>query len=172
MLDISYVVSDNRTDTKNISVEKLLDNQIITQDKIDLFLLKTGEHKLIIKAIDEAGNLGEKEMAFNVATDIIILKENINNFYDLKLIKSNQERKMLINNLSVIERELEFYNTIKNNIFIKSKIKKLLLSIVERQIDSHIDIISDKIKRDKKNYVTIVKEIIISDLRFIKNNTK
>jgi len=172
VLDISYVVSDNRTDTKNISVEKLLDNQIITQDKIDLFLLKTGEHKLIIKAIDEAGNLGEKEMAFNVATDIIILKENINNFYDLKLIKSNQERKMLINNLSVIERELEFYNTIKNNIFIKSKIKKLLLSIVERQIDSHIDIISDKIKRDKKNYVTIVKEIIISDLRFIKNNTK
>jgi len=79
---------------------------------------------------------------------------------------------MIINNLSVIERQINFYNVIENSIFLRNKNKKVLLGIMERQIEKHIDIIINKIKRDKNNYVTIIKEIIISDLEFVKNNVK
>ncbi|HBR79411.1 MAG TPA: hypothetical protein DEA46_03220, partial [Candidatus Moranbacteria bacterium] len=151
-LDIAYLVSSDGINQNEIVVEKYLDNQLINQDKIDLSLLKAGEHKLIIKATDEIGNQSVGEVIFNVNTNIEILEKNVNHFYDLRLIKSSQERKMLINNLSVIEREIEFYNSIKNNIFLKSKVKKLLLSIMERQIENHIDIVIAKIKQDRKNY--------------------
>jgi hypothetical protein len=41
---------------------------------------------------------------------------------------------------------------------------------MERNIERHIDILTRKIKRDKRNYDTMVKEIIVDDLKFIKNN--
>jgi len=79
---------------------------------------------------------------------------------------------MMINNLSIIEAEIELYKIIKNNIFIKSKVKKILLNALEKQIQSHIEIVIWKIEQDKKNYVTIIKSVIIDDLGFIKNNIK
>jgi len=171
-LNIDFEVSDDKTSKDKIQTEKLLDNEIITQNTIDLSLLKTGEHKLIIKAVDEANNKSEKEIAFNTSTDIKVLKNNINHYYDLKLIKTSSERKMMINNLSIIEAEIELYKIIKNNIFIKSKVKKILLNALEKQIQSHIEIVIWKIEQDKKNYVTIIKSVIIDDLGFIKNNIK
>lgn len=170
IIKIDYIISDDRSALGNIKVEKLLDNKVMAQGEIDSSLLKVGEHKVTVRATDEANNVGEKSVIFNVSTNLPILMKNIDHFYSLKLIKSNQEKKMIINNLSIIEKEMEFYNSIKNNIFIKSKVKKILLSILGNQIENHIDAIIKKIEKDRKNYVTMIKEVIVDDLDYIKIN--
>ncbi|MFZ2154053.1 MAG: hypothetical protein WAV16_02365 [Candidatus Moraniibacteriota bacterium] len=172
IINISYVISDDRSALGNIKVEKLLDNKVISQNEIDLSFLKVGEHKVTVRATDEANNVGEKSVTFNTSTSLPILMKNIDYFYSLKLIKSSQEKKMIINNLSIIKAEVEFYNSIKNNIFIKSKVKKILLSILGNQIENHIDVIIKKIEKDRKNYVTMIKSVLIDDLEFIKNSIK
>jgi len=171
-MDIKYEISDDKSDSDNIQRKVLLDDKLIVEDKLDLSLLKLGEHKLRIEAVDEVGNTTVEGAIFNIHTDIYALEDNINHFYDLGLIKSNQERKMLINNLKVIKKEIEFYNSIKNNIFIKKKVKNILLEIIENQIQNHINIIKKKIEQDKKSYDIIIKKMIIDDLEFIKINIK
>jgi len=169
-LEISLNVSDNKSEAENITVEKFLDGEKINEDKIDLFLLKNGKHILSVQATDEAGNQTEQQTEFEIFTDIKTLRKGINHFYDLGLIKSSQERKMLDNNLEVIQKEIEFYHSIENNKFLKKKTKEKILETLEKVIQKHLDIVNQKIQRDKKNYATMIKEVILDDIEFIKNN--
>ncbi|NLC31361.1 MAG: alpha/beta hydrolase, partial [Candidatus Moranbacteria bacterium] len=170
MLDIAYAVSDNKSDNNNIDIIKILDNQNIIENKIDLSLLKTGSHRLDIEAIDEAGNKTNREVKFILSTNVKVLIDNISHYYDLKLIKKESEKKMLDNNLKVVQREIEFYKSIKNNVFIKNKTKEKIIEFLEKTIQLHLDTIGKKIEQDKKNYATIIREIIIDDISFIRNN--
>ena len=169
-LEISLNVSDNKSEAENIEVEKFLDGEKINEDKIDLFLLKNGKHIFAFKATDEAGNQSEKQIEFEVFTDIRTLIKGVNHFYDLGLIKSSQERKMLDNNLQVIQKEIEFYHSIERNKFLRKKTKEKILKTLEKIIQNHLDMVNGKIQRDKKNYATIIKGIISDDVGFVKNN--
>lgn len=171
-LELLYNIQDDFSEGGDIYKKLYLDNNEITGDSLDLSKLKVGGYELKIEAIDEAGNKAEKKVNFTVSTDIYALMDNVESFYLEGFIKTSQEKKMLLNNLEVMEKEILFYQSIKNNIFIKSKTKELLLGITERQIQIHVDIIIKKIKQDKQNYATMIKELIISDLDFIKNNIK
>ena len=90
----------------------------------------------------------------------------------LHCLKTKQEKKILLNNLRVIQRQMDFHKKIKDKKYfrLRKRIRKLLSRIMERNIERHIDILTRKIKRDKRNYDTMVKEIIVDDLKFIKNN--
>ena len=156
ILDIAYEVSDDRSKRDNIETKVFLDDKEFTEDKVDLSLLKTGKHKLTVEAIDEADNESSEEAEFEIITDIGILRENLEHFYDLELIKSAQEKNMILNNLEMIQKESEFQDNKEN---FKSEV-----------IEKHIEILGKKIEEDKKNYDIMIKEIIISDLEFIKIN--
>lgn len=172
IIEIDYGVFDNESAGDKIEKKLFLDDKSIVEDKIDPVFLQIGEHRVIIEAMDESGNKSKKEVVFYVTTDIDTFLENINYFYNLKLIKTAQEKKMLINNLEIIKRQFEFYDSIKNNIFIKNKNKTILLNIIKENTQKHIDIIIWKIEHDKYNYDIMIKSLLIDDLEFIKNNIK
>ncbi|NLC31129.1 MAG: hypothetical protein GX765_03715 [Candidatus Moranbacteria bacterium] len=167
---VSLNISDNVSDLENIKVNKILNGEKLTKDVVDLSLLRTGQHIFAIEATDEAGNQAREQVKFELSTDIKTLQKNLDHFYDLGLIRSSQEKKMINNKLELIQRELEFYYSIKNNIFIKNKTKKRILGVLKKTIQIHLDILSNKIEQDKKSYATMIKEVIIDDINFIKNN--
>ena len=169
-MTLSSDISDNASSPENIKVDKILDEKTISENEIDLSLLRTGQYSFAIEATDEAGNQAREQVEFNLSTDIKTLQKNLDHFYDLDLIKSSHEKKMLNNNLEMIQREIDFYYSVKNNIFIKNKTKEKILEVLEKTIQIHLDILSKKIEQDKKNYATMIKEIIIDDINFIKNN--
>ena len=171
-MTLSSDISDNASSSENIKVDKILDGKTISEDEIDLSLLRTGQHSFAIEAMDEAGNQAREQVEFNLSADIKTLQKNLDHFYDLDLIKSSQEKKMLNNNLEMIQREIDFYYSVKNNIFIKNKTKEKILEILEKTIQIHLDILIKKFEQDRKNYVTMIKEIIVGDLEFVKNSIK
>ncbi len=63
-ITIQYAVSDAVSATKNISIEKWLDDNEITGDTIDLSEVEPGEHDFWIEAMDEAGNWTDVEVIF------------------------------------------------------------------------------------------------------------
>jgi hypothetical protein len=162
-LEIGYEVSDDRSERDKIEAKVFLDGEEIKEEEIDLSLLVTGKHKLKIEARDESDNRSDEEAEFEIITDIGILRENIEHFYTLELIKKEEEKKMILNNLAVVEREIDFLGTDSDKNPQKS-------ANAREKITKHLEIIEKKIEADKKNYVTIIKEIIISDLEFIKNS--
>ncbi|NLC30849.1 MAG: hypothetical protein GX765_02235, partial [Candidatus Moranbacteria bacterium] len=162
-LEIGYEVSDDRSERDKIETKVFLDGEEIEEEKIDLSLLATGKHKLKIEARDEVDNRSTEEAEFEIITDIGILRENIEHFYALELIKKEEEKKMILNNLAMVEKEIESLGADSDKNLQKSANAK-------EKITKHLEIIEKKIEADKKNYATIIKEMIISDLEFIKNN--
>jgi hypothetical protein len=49
-------------------------------------------------------------------------------------------------------------------------VKKILLTIFEQKIEKQFDLMIKKINQDKKNYDAMIKNIIVEDLKWIKNN--
>jgi hypothetical protein len=170
VIEILLDISDNVSSADKIVVNKFLDGNIFNQGNIDSALLKTGKYTLSVEVVDEAGNKTQKQVEFDLFTNTNILRKNISHFYDLKLIKSRQEKNILDNALIFIQREINFYYSIKNSFFLRNKTKEKILKVLEKKIQTHLNTIEKRIIQDKKNYVTIVKEIIVSDLEFIKNN--
>ena len=160
-LEIGYEVSDDRSERDKIETKVFLDGEEIEEEKIDLSLLATGKHKLKIEARDEVDNRSTEEAEFEIITDIGILRENIEHFYALELIKKEEEKKMILNNLAVVEREIDSLGADSEKNPQKS-------ASAREKITKHLEIIEKKIEADKKNYATIIKEIIVSDLEFIK----
>jgi pimeloyl-ACP methyl ester carboxylesterase len=171
-LGFEIEIEDNESDKENILVEKFLDSEIFNENTPYLSLLKTGSHEFGVKATDEAGNEAEENIEFNLTINIKVLRNNIEHYYDQGLIKTRQEKKMLLNHLRIIERQMDFHEKIndKKRFRLKKRTRKLLSRILERNIERHIDILVRKIERDKRNYGIIVKDIIIDDLEYIKIN--
>lgn len=77
--------------------ESRLDGQIVENDQVvDLSLLKLGNHALAVIATDAAGNSSQSTVAFSTFTNHAALKNNINHYLALKLIKTKGLAQALI----------------------------------------------------------------------------
>ena len=169
-LEISYSVSDNLSKPENIQTEIYLDGEKKSENRIDLSKFVPGKHKLKIIAIDEANNKSEHEVEFSIGMNIFILENNIEKYYQEGLIKNKAEKNKLIAGIHLIQREMMLMEMVKASPLINKKVKKILLSAIEQEIEKQINTMLKKINQDKKNYDLVTKKIIIEDLNWIKNN--
>ncbi|MFZ2976089.1 MAG: hypothetical protein WA055_05690 [Candidatus Moraniibacteriota bacterium] len=169
-LEIDFSVSDNISAPEKIITEIYLDNEKISSKIIDLSRLVPGKHKLKISAVDEAGNESEKETEFSVGMNLAIFQSNVEKYYQARLIKNKAEKNKLLAETKLIQNESKLLQMIKINPFLNKKTKNLLIILIEREIDRQIDAMIRRIQKDKKNYDLAIKNIIIEDLRWIKNS--
>ncbi len=169
-LEINFSVSDNISVPENIATEIYLDNEKISLKMIDLSKLIPGDHKFKISAVDEADNESEKEIEFSIGMNIAIFQSNVEKYYQAGLIKKKAEKNKLLAESKLIQNEIKLLQMIRTNPFLKKKTKNLLIMLIEREIDRQIDFMIRRVEKDKKNYDLVIKNIIIEDLRWIKNN--
>ncbi|MFA6159593.1 MAG: hypothetical protein WC678_00695 [Parcubacteria group bacterium] len=169
-LEIVFSVSDNISQPENIPTETYLDNEKISTRTIDLSKLIPGKHTLKISAMDEANNKVEKEVEFSVTMNLNIFQNNVERYYQSGLIKTKAEKNKLLAETNLIQNELRLLAIIKHNPFLNKKTRNLLITLIKNEIDRQFDSMIKRIGRDKKNYDLATKNIIIEDLKWIKNN--
>jgi len=169
-VDFVYSVMDNLSPQSDVIIQKYLDDQQISDNKIDLSMLSLGNHALKIIATDKAGNIQEKEIAFSTTTSLQAIKDNVQKYYDAKLIRSKQQKNVLLVSLEIIEQRLAFLEMIKNNPHISQKAKNMIAMIVKKQIEQHVEFLLKQINHQQKYYDAKIKQLLIEDLQWLENN--
>ncbi|MFA6973589.1 MAG: alpha/beta fold hydrolase [Parcubacteria group bacterium] len=85
-LHASYAVEDNKTAPESIILEIYWDDVKLDNADVDLALQELGQHKIMIRAIDEAGNVGSAEINFKLNTTIDAIANNVDHYQNLGLI--------------------------------------------------------------------------------------
>ena len=133
-------------------------------------MLNLGNHTIKITATDKANNTQEKEFTFSTTTNIQAIQDNIKKYYERRLIKSKQQKNMLLVSLEIIEQRLEFLEMIESNPHISEKAKETIKKIVKKQIEQHIDFLIKQINHKQKYYDAKVKILLIEDLQWLELN--
>lgn len=168
-LPVSFTVSDNKSALENIETEVFFDGQEITESNIDLSLQNLGEHKLKVTAQDEEGNLGEKEVAFQIVTNIDSIVDNVSHYADLGMIEKNTEKKLLKLELKKIDFLMNLLEEIKVNPKLSDKAKAKLIRVSVRSINYQIDSTVKYIqKQTGKTINSQASELLIESLEYIK----
>ncbi len=170
VIEVSYEISDNKSAQENITKEILLDGNVYDEKTVDLSLLNLGSHVLRINAIDETGNVGTAEISFSITTSLQATKDNIQKYYNAKLIKNKQQKNVLLVSLEVIEQRLNFLEMIENNPHISQKAKNIIKAIVRKQIKEHVEFLIKQINHKQKFYNAKNKLLLIEDLQWLGNN--
>lgn len=167
-MNIEYEVADNKSQEAVITKTVMLDDGIYNKNSVDLSLFKLGNHILQIKAIDEAGNEGKSEIAFVTKTDIDSTISNIKHYFDLGLIKKKSEKQNLLIALGVINQRLEFLEMVNQNPHISARAKGIILQIVHKQINMHLDFMIHHVEKMTRVYDPLAKELVLDALESLK----
>lgn len=106
---INYSLSDNISLPEEITSEKYLDVEKISESEIDLPLLAPAEHKMKVSASDKAGNLGEKEVTFSVSTNIGAIISNLKILFKIGTHKKEKYAEIFRNQASGDKNAVEFF---------------------------------------------------------------
>lgn len=169
-LPISFEANDNVSKIENLAIEKTLDGQRIEQAEINLSLQSLGSHILKIKATDEANNIQEKEVQFLVTTSIPAIRDNVKFYYNSGMIKSMQQKNVLLITLKVIQKRLDFLEKIQQNSQLKPFVKKSIQKIVLTQIKNHLNFLVKQINHNFKKYDPVAKNLLLEDLNWLRND--
>lgn len=143
-IGISYNVSDDVS--QNIKTEVFLNGGIFTDQNVNLSFHNIGEHTLKITAADEVGNKSEKEVRFEVKTDIQSIIDNVNIYSSQGLIR-NMDKTILTYRLNLI-RELDgMIESIKHNVFLRSRLKEFLVKALKDQINWNLDWLTNYVQQ-------------------------
>ena len=169
-IDFIYDAIDNLSQKDEIAVQTYLNGQQTSENKIDLAMLNLGSHIIKITATDKAGNIQEKEITFSTTTNLQAIKDNIQKYYDAKLIKSKQQKNVLLVSLDIIEQRLEFLEMIENNQYISQKAKSIIRDIVRKQIGEHVEFLIKQVNHQQRFYDAETKQLLIEDFEWLGNN--
>lgn len=137
IIPVSYSVSDDVSPEDKLTTVVSLDGEAYIKADIDLSLLALGAHTLSVSSTDEAGNIGEAQADFTLATSWDALLENIDHYATLGFLKNKGERKMLENNIRRLGETAEILE--KYDVFFRLHPK--LRDIFEREIAHRLSIL-------------------------------
>lgn len=167
-LQIEYSVFDNVSEKENIAVEISIDGEISKPGAMDLSFFEIGTHSLAVVATDEAGNRSEKDIEFEVISNLATVLSNVGIYAESGMIRKN-EAKVLKNLIGGIIRLEKIMELVKNSKKIKTKDKKRLEETINRIIEKHIGSVIGFIeKRPDKFISTEAKKLLIGSLEYIK----
>ena len=128
--------------------------------------LEKGEHNLKISAMDKAGNSKEETIAFTIQPTINSIIENVEHYYQDKLITKKATKNYLDAKLKIIKMQKMFYEAIKVSPWpanFKNRLLENLARNINREIENLVDDIQNK-KSISKNILEPVKSILIGNL--------
>ena len=166
IIPLEFTVTDDSSGIDEEKTEIFLDNEIFSQDKIDMAYLEKGEHNLKISAMDKAGNSKEETIAFTIQPTINSIIENVEHYYQDKLITKKATKNYLDAKLKIIKMQKMFYEAIKVSPWpanFKNRLLENLARNINREIENLVDDIQNK-KSISKNILEPVKSILIGNL--------
>jgi len=146
ILPISYTLSDNQSKAEDIITQVNLDNQPFSQNSLDLSLQETGQHTLTISAHDSAGKTAVQEISFTNRATINSIIANINHYSNLKLIKTQSLRNLLLLSAQTLKIQFSLLEQTQQNNHLPAKTQALMVQniklTINRQIDTFINLIN------------------------------
>ncbi|PIV45177.1 MAG: hypothetical protein COS25_01225 [Candidatus Nealsonbacteria bacterium CG02_land_8_20_14_3_00_37_10] len=171
ILAIDYKAEDSGSGIANEAwrVEKDGENLNWQEKSVDLSLEHLGNYTLKVVATDYAGNSGMEEVIFQVTTSLDAIQNNINHYWDLKLIKKKIAKRYLIIKLKHIEKLFNLLEKIENS-KLKPRPKQAAVNALKKIINVDIDRIIRQIKRKSPRWLDPkVANLLIESLREIKS---
>ncbi|PIU79382.1 MAG: hypothetical protein COS72_00575, partial [Candidatus Moranbacteria bacterium CG06_land_8_20_14_3_00_43_56] len=145
-LPVEYSITDDVSASEDITKTIEYDNQPFAEIRLDLSLEFLGEHSFKIAATDEAGNTGEKTTTFQITTNLDAIQDNINHYWDLKLIKKKIAKRYLTIKLGHIEKLFDLLEKIENS-KLKPKPKQAVIDALKEVINADINRLIKQINR-------------------------
>ncbi len=108
IINIDYEVEDNESGIHSVLV--YFNNNEYSPSTIDLFEYHLGNYEFKISADDRVGNKAEEIVNFEIIASFDSLRSDINRLYDEGDIKNHRIKKMLLRQVSILEK---WYNKIK-----------------------------------------------------------
>jgi len=170
ILTIYYKVEDSESGVADDSWRVEKDDQILDwQEKnIDLSLEHLGSYTLAVSATDQAGNSDEKEVKFQIVTNLNVIRNNLAHYFDLGLIKKKVAYKYFSRKLKNLKKLFDLLEKTKNS-NLKPKPKQVAIAALEKLINANIDRIIRQVSRKSPRWVdSKAVELLIEDLNFIK----
>jgi len=169
-LEISFNVEDNVSITENILQEIKLDNEIFTEEELELPMMLLGEHELKVTAKDMAENEAVETVTFNLKTNIESLIENIDYYYDNDLIDKKSTKRFIENHLRQIKKLIDHKEKVLNHFKFHRKYKKRLERVFDRIINKRIDLLIKHLNRqsEKEKINFFVIERLIEGLEHVR----
>jgi len=146
VIPVDYSVTDDTSASENIAKTIEYDSADFSADEIDLSLQYLGEHELKITATDEARNTGEKTITFQDTTNLNAIQNNINHYWDLKLIKKKIAKRYLIIKLKHLEKLFNLLEKTENS-KLKPKPKQAAIDALKKVINADINRLIKQINR-------------------------
>ena len=167
-IPVEYAITDDMSAEGEIVKNIQLDGQVFSGNIIDLSLQKIGGHKLKIIAVDKAGNKSEKEVAFQVTTNLNAIQNNINHYWELKLIKTKCAKRFLTVRLNQLENLFNLLEKTKNS-NLKPKPKQVAVDALKKVINADINLLVRQINRKSPRGIdTKVAGLLVEDLNYIR----
>ncbi len=113
---------------------------------------------------------GEATLPEAYAMTPSIFRDSVEKYYQDGLIKGKSGKNVLLSGMKLIEEADKLLKMIEANPFINWRAKKVLIAAIERQLENQFDVMIKLVQKDKKNYAPAIKDILIEDLKFIKDN--
>jgi hypothetical protein len=168
---IKYQKQDNITIAENIKTEIFFDGQMISRDNIDLSLEHLGNHSISISAVDEAGNLSSgTQVNFESKTGANTIFQNVEHYYNLKLITSFRTKYFIQTKLKIIDGLTDLLNVFDHK-WMPRWAKERVIENLKRQINHEIDSLENQIEMQRNISTSITpkaKELLEESLEKIK----
>ncbi len=167
IIPISYQIQDDKTQQENIKKEISFGGKIFDQEDLDLSLLHLGKHTLKIIAKDETQNESEKEIDFWTTINLVALKDNINHYFDLNLIKNKQEKDRLLRTIQILEKCQDLLEKIANHENIPTSVKNKLIEQLQYREREYVEAVSIyiRIRIQQKKIDIVAGELLIEGFR-------
>ncbi|KKR44438.1 MAG: PGAP1 family protein [Candidatus Moranbacteria bacterium GW2011_GWC1_45_18] len=172
ILAIDYEVQDPESGVaSNVwQVEKDGQNVGWQKNAVDLSFEHLGNYVLRINAADNAGNSIEKEANFQVVTSLEAIRNNLNHYFSLGLIKKKVAHKYFDAKFRNLEKLLSLLKKAENS-NLKPKPKQEVVASLEKKISKSISVIIRQINRKTPQWIDPkAANFLIEDLNYIRNN--
>ncbi|KKP79787.1 MAG: hypothetical protein A2271_02295 [Candidatus Moranbacteria bacterium RIFOXYA12_FULL_35_19] len=166
IVPIDFSITDDSSEVDEEKTKIFLDEKIFSKNEIDMAYLTKGEHNFKISAMDKAGNFKEEIIAFSIQPTIDSIIENVEHYYQNKLITKKATKNYLDAKLRVIKIQKMLYDAINLSPW-PVKFKNQLLKNLARNINREANDLIEKIQKEKavaKNILEPARSVLISNL--------
>lgn len=135
MLPVTYAVTDNISAEANIQKIITLNGNAFSQPTIDLSLQTLGNHILSVQASDEAGNEAHQSVSFENTVTFASLRNNLDHYLSLGLIKKKEEVKHIREFLRYFEKLEEFVAHLEQISYFPPKAKERIMKHLHKEAE-------------------------------------
>lgn len=167
-IDVSYEITDNVSAPEDIQKKITLDAEDYNKNKVELWMLRTGEHEFSIHTADETGNATSETAKFNNVTSFRNLAINTGKYHDLGLIKSKGQTRHI--QLKFVELAIlqKYSDNLKQDVSWPGKwMNQQLAKRLEKTIELEAEKLKKWIEKQNDNQIDpVAKELLLDGIEY------